>query len=130
MGVEDRCILNSHPSSCYTVNDAYKNLSEVDDNNNQTNSQILWLKIVPLKISIFIWRLFLNRNPTKDNFGRWGFLRSKMCGKLWRGEGKDHLFIKYDFFSLGWVYYFKFIGFLNDISRIIIGSSLTVWWTR
>lgn len=32
--VEDRWIWNLHPSSCYTVNNAYKHLSEFDVKNN------------------------------------------------------------------------------------------------
>lgn len=65
--VEDRCVWNLHPYLCYTINNAYKNLTEVDNINHQANSQILWLKIVPLNISIFVWRLLLNRILTNNN---------------------------------------------------------------
>lgn len=35
--VKDHRVWNLHLSSCYTVNNVYKNLSKVDDNNNQAN---------------------------------------------------------------------------------------------
>lgn len=37
----------------------YLNVVEVVDNGGR--NQVVWLKVVPLKVNIFAWRLFLNR---------------------------------------------------------------------
>jgi len=34
---------------------------------NEGFNHMLWLNAVPLKVNIFIWRLFMNRLATKDN---------------------------------------------------------------
>jgi len=39
----------------------------VEDHNHRNNIKLLWLKVVSLKVSIFAWRIFFNRVPTKDN---------------------------------------------------------------
>lgn len=70
MEVEDHWVWTLHPSSCYTISSAYKNLSQVDFVNNQANSQCLCLKSVPLKVSIFFGRLLLNHIATKENLAR------------------------------------------------------------
>lgn len=68
--VEDHWVWNLRSSFSYTITSAYTNLSEVDDNKNKDNSKFLWLKTVLLKVSIFVWRMFFNRIPTKDNLAR------------------------------------------------------------
>ena len=52
--IEDRWVLNLYSSSCYKVNNTYKNLSDVNDHINPNNSHILCLEFVPLKVSIFV----------------------------------------------------------------------------
>jgi len=55
-----------HASNCYNVSSIYSYLTYVNENNQWNDIQFLWLKAVPLKVSIFAWGLFLNRVPTKD----------------------------------------------------------------
>lgn len=43
-------------------------------NNSMEDNNILWLKVVPLKVSSFVWQFLLNRLPTKDNLHMTGFL--------------------------------------------------------
>jgi hypothetical protein len=56
-----------HSSHCYFVSSAYKKLTEVESNEHQNSHKFVWLKVVPIKVSIFAWRLFRNRVPTRDN---------------------------------------------------------------
>lgn len=96
------------------VSSAYKFLSEVDDNNNNANSQILWLKIVSLKVSIFVWQLLLNRIPAKDNLPRRQILATNdqicvaNCGV---DEDKDHLFLNCGFSGRMWPIISNWLGF-------------------
>jgi len=63
----------------------------------------VWLKQVPLKVSLFVWRLFRNRLPTKDNLLRRHVLHLDNitcvggCGSL---ENAEHLLLGCDFFGL------------------------------
>lgn len=45
----------------YIVSRAYNILTVVDRDNYSENSPALWLKAVPLKVSLFAWCLLLNR---------------------------------------------------------------------
>jgi hypothetical protein len=65
--VVDRWVWKLHHSQRYTIKSVYNNLTTVDVNFNMGFNHMLWLKAVPLKINIFVWRLFLNQIPTKDN---------------------------------------------------------------
>lgn len=68
-------------------------------------SNIIWLKHVPLKISLFVWRLLHNRWPTKDNLFWWDIIHSdsQLClngfGKV---ESIDHLFLDCNVTSSLW----------------------------
>lgn len=75
-------------------------MSEVDIINNQANSQILSLKVVPLKVTIFGWRLFMNHITTKDNLVRWQVLITndhRCVANFGVAENKDHLFVTCNF---------------------------------
>ena len=62
----------------------------------------VWLKQVPLKVSVFVWRLLPNRLPTKDNLLRRTALHHdditcvEGCG---RPETSHHLFFRCDTFG-------------------------------
>ena len=45
---------------------AYDNLTSIEVNFNVEFNYGLWLNMIPLKFNIFVWRLMLNRIPTKD----------------------------------------------------------------
>jgi len=93
----DRWIWSLHISNCYTVNSAYSYLTETYiSQEHSNNNNFLWLKAVPLKVSIFAWRLFLSRIPTRDKLvQRHVILASDQncvanCGL---NEYRDHLFL-------------------------------------
>ncbi|GAU46898.1 hypothetical protein TSUD_296770 [Trifolium subterraneum] len=83
-GVSDRWVWKLHPSKVYTVKSAYSYLTASNVNHNEGFDSFLWLKVVPLKVNIFIWRLFLNRLSTKDNLHKRGVLDDSqiMCATL------------------------------------------------
>jgi hypothetical protein len=80
---------------------------------NADYDRFLWLKPVPLKVNIFVWRLFLNRLPTKLNLHRRGVLDEQQlscatsCGKL---EDLDHLFFQCDVYGRLWSMISNWLG--------------------
>jgi len=78
------------------------------------NNKFLWLKAVPLKVSIFVWRLFLNRIPARDNLvQRHVILVSDHncvanCGL---NEDREHLFLNCGFFGGIWHCIVAWFGF-------------------
>jgi hypothetical protein len=72
------------PSHGYTVRGAYRTLTDGTPTNlgvSVLSDDIFWRKDVPLKVSIFAWRLFRNRLPTKGNLFRRGIIHhdDQMC---------------------------------------------------
>ena len=63
----DRWVWKLNPSNKYTVQSAYSYLTAVDNNITEDFHHFLWHKAVPLKVNIFVWRLFLDRLATKEN---------------------------------------------------------------
>jgi len=54
----------------YFVRGTYQYLTSSNSSVERGISDMVWLKHVPLKVSMFIWRLLRNRLPTKDNLIR------------------------------------------------------------
>jgi len=65
----------------------------------------IWHKQIPLKVSLFAWRLYRNCLLTKDNLLRWGIIQAKatFCsGGCAVQEFADHLLINCSHFSRLW----------------------------
>jgi len=91
----------------------------------------MWLKAVPLKVSIFVWRLFLNRIPTRDKlFQRRVLAESDQscvanCGL---NEDINHLFLNCGFL---WRYptaYCGLVRIFNIFAWLFSESLSSVWW--
>nr|ABN08325.1 hypothetical protein MtrDRAFT_AC155890g41v2 [Medicago truncatula] len=67
VGMADRWVWKLHHSNKYILQSTYSYLTAVDTNITEDFHHFLWHKAVPLKVNIFVWRLFLNRLATKDN---------------------------------------------------------------
>jgi hypothetical protein len=110
----DRWVWRLHSSQIYTVHSAYSFLTSVDSNITAEFNQFLWLKEVPLKVNIFVWRLFLNRLATKDNLRKRNVLEvnntscAALCGKE---EERDHLFFQCDYYGRLWLLISNWLGF-------------------
>jgi hypothetical protein len=55
------------PDTCYSVRGAYQMLTSQDSFTLGEAEDLVWHKQVPLKVSIFAWRLLRDRLPTKSN---------------------------------------------------------------
>ena len=82
-------------------------------NLNEGFDSYLWLKVVPLKVNLFVWRLFMNKLPTKDNLYRRDVIDAShltcaaLCGEL---EDRDHLFFCCDVYGRIWLLVSKWLG--------------------
>jgi hypothetical protein len=59
----------------------YQMLTRQEMHSHDTVFPDIWLKSVPLKVSIYVWRLHRNRWPTKDNLVRRDIIAddSRLC---------------------------------------------------
>jgi hypothetical protein len=111
---KDSWVWKLHASHCYTVKSAYSLLTSTDTNLNEEFNRFLWIKSIPLKVNLFVWRLFLNRMPTKDNLHQRGILDASglpcvtACGME---ESIDHLFFRCNHYGKLWSLISRWLGF-------------------
>jgi len=92
-------------SDGYTVRSAYQLLTTQDTSLVEGADALVWHKHVPLKVSIFAWRLVKNRFPTRTNLVHRGIMSDAGAGCLCGcgdTETTQHLFISCDFYGTLW----------------------------
>jgi len=103
------------------VKSSYENLTLVDVDFIMVINHVLWLKMISLKFNIFIWRILLNRLPTKDLLVRCRVLVvsdntcSADCGF---SEDRDNLFLTCKVFGTLWLSISGWLG----ISTVFHGN--------
>jgi len=60
----------------YSVKDVYHIFIGTYRLPNDIYSNVVWSKLVPVKVSLFVWQTINNRIPTKDNLVRRGVIPS------------------------------------------------------
>ncbi|GAU23620.1 hypothetical protein TSUD_386090 [Trifolium subterraneum] len=91
--------------SGYTARGAYQLLTDQDVASLDVAASLIWHSQVPLKVSIFAWRLLRDRLPTKANLTTRGCLSSGLlhcvsgCGEV---ETAQHLFLSCSIFGSLW----------------------------
>jgi len=99
--------------SVYTVQSAYNFLNANVTADLPVSVSSLWHKDVPLKVTLFAWRLFRNRLPTKDNLFRRQIIVMDAqacvgdCGEM---ETSHHLLLHCNFFGAVWYFIFRWLG--------------------
>jgi hypothetical protein len=76
-------------------------------------NDLVWHKQVPLKVSIFGWRLLRDRLPTRTNLVRRGMLSAELAGCVagcGHDESASHLFLLCDSFGPLWGQIWSWIG--------------------
>ena len=111
----DRWIWHVHASSSYTVTSAYNHmLTSTSNNLAVTHITEIWNKEVPLKISLFAWRLLRDRLQTTDNLIKRHILHpnAQLCvGACRTIEDANHLFLSCDFFDKLWYGISHWLGY-------------------
>jgi len=71
---EDSWHWNLESSNAYTVQSAYKSMTQHQHIDTTVSTKVLWHKDISLKVVLFAWRLFRDQLPTKDNLYRRGVI--------------------------------------------------------
>ncbi|MCI01485.1 heat-shock protein, partial [Trifolium medium] len=102
------------PAKGYSVRGAYQMLTSQDSVTLDAVEDLVWHKQVPLKVSIFAWRLLRDRLPTKSNLVVRGIISPEAhfcvsrCGGV---ETAQHLFLPCNTFGSLWSLVHSWIGF-------------------
>jgi hypothetical protein len=110
----DRWQWRPDPVTGYSVHDAYQILTSQDSVTLGEAEDLIWHRQVPLKVSIFAWRLLRDRLPTKSNLVSRGILAPDLhdcvtgCGGI---ETAQHLFLSCSTFGPLWALVQSWIGF-------------------
>jgi len=102
---EDKWIWKLEKSNAYTVRSAYTCQSAQLPVVDPVELKLLWQKIVPLKVVVFVWHLLRNRLPTKDNLLRRGILHTDSCQCIAGCDSMktvNHLFLHCSLFGTIW----------------------------
>ncbi|XP_024636284.1 uncharacterized protein [Medicago truncatula] len=102
----------------YTVSGAYSFITTSGDLVDRSPVDDVWHKQIPSKVSLFVWRLFRNRLPTKENLVHRRVIQpdnvacASRCG---HPETAKHLFLDYNIFGSLWyhVWLWLSISFVN-----------------
>ncbi|KAK2382749.1 hypothetical protein QL285_070265 [Trifolium repens] len=101
------------PDTGYSVRGAYQLLTSQDPAPLGTAEDLVWHRQVPLKVSIFAWRLLRDRLPTKSNLVARGIISPEAhlcvtgCGGI---ETAQHIFISCSTFASLWGLVRSWIG--------------------
>jgi hypothetical protein len=111
----------------YSVRGAYDLLLTCDNSQMDKALELVWHKQVPLKVTVFAWRLIRDRLPTKANLAMRGVIAADdiVCvsgyGNVETGE---HLFLSCTMFASLWQQVREWIGFIgvesNNISDHLV----------
>lgn len=111
------------PVGGYSVRGAYDFLTSADTNHLDSAMDLVWHHQVPLKVSIFAWRLLQNRLPTKANLAARGVLQTEaaLCvAGCDQTETAEHLFILCSSCIALWQQVRHWIGFVGaDINKVV-----------
>jgi len=104
------------PIGGYSVRGAYDLLTAVDYPHVESALDLVWHRQVPLKVSIFAWRLIRDHLPTKANLTDRGMLQPEAtmcvsgCGLV---ETADHMFLSCSSLAPLWEQVRQWIGFVG-----------------
>lgn len=95
VGVSDRWIWSPERDGRYHVCGVYVILTREISDQDVVSPEFIWHQSIPLKVSLFMWRLSRNRVPTKENLFKWHIVSQddhfcvSECGHI---ETATHLF--------------------------------------
>jgi len=107
----------------YTVSSAYRVLTSRLPTTMHVPAAVLWRKDVPLKVSVFVWRLFQNMLSSKTNLLHRGIIpyEASLCvSGCGQQESETHLFLSCHFFGQLWQLVRNWFGVYSaDLSNIV-----------
>ncbi|GAU39392.1 hypothetical protein TSUD_295470 [Trifolium subterraneum] len=122
VGVMDKWMWCPDPSIGYSVRSAYHLLTHLIPVTLAAHNDVIWNKVVPLKLSLFAWRLLNNRLPSKENLNRRGMHLedSELClGGCGVAETIDHLVVGCDMSSSLWIKILNWLGIFGPLPNVV-----------
>jgi hypothetical protein len=77
---------------------------------NGPNNKMIWKAKIPLKIQIFMWQVFRNAIPTRDNMRKRKWPGTPVCSFCKQVESVEHLFFSCPIARVAWATLGKFLG--------------------
>jgi len=114
--ISDRWRWNPDTRRGYTVSGAYHMLTTPTEPTDVGLLDLVWHNQVPLKVSIFGWRLLQDRLPTKNNLVRRGLISvadATCVAGCDNNETMSHLFVHCDNYGALWRHIRLWIGVLG-----------------
>ncbi|XP_024636608.1 uncharacterized protein [Medicago truncatula] len=115
------------PIQGYTVRGSYHLLTSKDVPLRDPATSLIWHKQVPLKVSLFAWRLLRDRLPTKVNLVHRRVIDTEAamcvtdCGM---SETAQHLFLSCDVFSSLWPLVRHWLGIVGVDTNVLLDHFL------
>ncbi|GJY42070.1 RNA-directed DNA polymerase, eukaryota [Tanacetum coccineum] len=146
---EDRWVWDLNGEGSFRVKDARSLIDEFLLPNSNTETR--WVKVVPIKVNIFAWKVSLDRLPTCSNLMKRGVMVSPSSCPVCRNviEDVDHLFFQcilaqeinrgiciwwnlgkasFDSYA-SWLQWFSNIRMRSNSKRALEGVFYTMWWS-
>ena len=101
-GLEDGWKWLLTPEKGYIVRVVYQMFTTVEVMQQNEFHNLIRNKAVPLKVSVYAWRLLQKQLPTKDNFVKQGIIQqnANVCASGYdNDENTDHLFLGREVFG-------------------------------
>ena len=121
---EDKRTWRLDTSSIYTVRSAYNSMIAQVSIDHVPTTPSFWHKDIPLKVVLFVWRLFRDRLPTKDNLHRRRVIDvdAQICvGGYGLNETSTHLFLNCNHFSSVWNQIIQWLGVSTVLPSDVVG---------
>jgi len=118
-------------SYTFSVRSAYSVLTSESIAASTVVVPTIWHQQVPLKVVLFVWRLFCDRLPTKDNLLRRGVitLDSRLCIVDCNSiETTNHLFLHCSTFGSVWQCLLRWLGFSTALPLGVIDHFTQFSW--
>jgi hypothetical protein len=108
----------------YSVKGTYQYITTSVNSIERGRFDAVWQRQVPLKVSVFTWRLLRQRLPTRDNLLRRGIIYQDgtFCiGGCGCAETAAHLILQCEVFGSVWHYVYRWVG-ISFIAPATIGD--------
>jgi len=122
--------------NCFIVEGVYNVLTHHQQLGNDLLKDLIWNNVVPLKVSLFVWRVMNKRIPIWDNLLRRGLVLIGSLGcsnRCDQEEITNHLFMKCDFLVKFGTFFFDGWRFIRSHLLIFVymnnnSRALTCHW--
>ena len=124
----NRMIWLASSSGQFSISSAYREVHEMKPSSFLFRQ--VWHASVPLKVSLFLLRLLLNRLPLDDVLATQGFQQPSKCSccPLSNTESLRHLFLEGELAATVWKFFGSICGLALNVGHVRVW--LISWWLK